>query len=79
MSSVVLIEPRTVPRNGLMIKLGRRKQARLWAPVPLYKEELEWKLKDGFKAVEKLFDRLGINEVLDPARLNVATHKWGPQ
>jgi hypothetical protein len=75
MSSVVLIDPRTVTTEGHIIKLEKRGQARLWALVPLYKEELALKLSKGFGRLEYLLDRRGVNEVLDPKRANVSS-RW---
>jgi len=72
MCCVALTEPRTIPKEGRVIALGKKKHARLWALMPLYREELHWKLQDGFDPLQQSFDHLGINEVLDPKRVNVA-------
>jgi hypothetical protein len=70
--AVMLIEPRTVAEEGHMIRLGKKATARLWAIVPLYKEELEWKLKEGFEPLDRALRTFGINEIVDPKRANVS-------
>jgi Suppressor of fused protein (SUFU) len=40
--------------------------------VPLYQEEIDLKLRMGAKALEELFDRFSIGQVVDIARANVA-------
>lgn len=70
--SVVLMEPRTVLQEAHVIRLGKRKSARLWAVVPIYREELDWKLKEGFEPLGNALKSAGINEILDPKRINVA-------
>jgi len=78
MCSVVLTQPRTVGQEGHIIRLGKKRNARLWAIVPLYREELDWKLRDGFEPLEKALKVAGYNETLDPQRENVALKQFGP-
>lgn len=70
--SVMLTEPRTISEAGHTIRLGKKRSARLWALIPLYKEELEWKLKEGFGPLESALKLFGANEILDPERAHIS-------
>ena len=48
---------------------------RFYGVVPLYKEEMDLKLKDGADAIFDRFDRFKVSELLDINRRNVAK-KW---
>ena len=41
----------------------------LWA-IPMYKEEIEYKLEEGFEAMMDLFTEVSFPRVLDPKRKN---------
>jgi len=71
MCSLVLVEPRTIPSDGQVIRLGKKKSARLWAIIPLHREELKWKLENGFEPLNRALQAAGFNEVLDPKRTNL--------
>ena len=75
--SLMLMEPQTLPQEGHIIRLGKKRIARLWAIVPLYKEELEWKLRNGFEPLNNALSAFGISEVLDPKRTNLALLSLG--
>ena len=52
--------------------MERGKEIRLWAALPLYTEESEFKDRNGFAALDELLDENNITELLDASRLNVA-------
>lgn len=41
----------------------------LWA-IPMYREEIEYKLEEGYEAILKLFSKVAFPRVLDPKRKN---------
>ena len=45
---------------------------RFWSLVPVYREEMDLKLKQGADALLERFDNAGITELVDPVRPNVA-------
>jgi hypothetical protein len=77
MCSIVLGEPRTLTQDGQMIRMGKKRSARLLAIIPLYEEELKWKLENGFETLDNALRASGISEVLDPKRTNLAVLSLG--
>ena len=51
---------------------------RFWSVVPVYKEEMDLKLEKGADALFERFDEVGVTDLIDPDRPNVAaaTRKW---
>ena len=47
------------------------KDIHFYALVPLYRQEMELKLRDGLAALESLLDRHGIGDVIDLGRPSV--------
>ena len=72
MASIVLRYPFLVSINARTIQTRAGKQIPLWAIVPLYVEEWEFKNRNGFEALEELLVENEITELLDPKRTNVA-------
>jgi hypothetical protein len=71
MTSVMLLRPKLFAPQAHIIHLGEDKHALLCAVFPLYDEELELKLRDGSERLERLFEKNGITELLDPRRPSV--------
>lgn len=70
----IIVPSLLVPRHFYELTIGAQTIA-FYSAVPLYKEELEMKSRDGMKPlVEKLADH-GITDVIDPKRRNVAVKK----
>jgi hypothetical protein len=58
--------------NGFFnCRMGEDKNVHFYSLMPLYNEEMDYKLKHGADSLFEKFDQLGINEVLDVARKNV--------
>ncbi len=72
MTSIVVRYPLMVSEDARTIQTGAGKHILLWAVVPLYVEEWEFKKRNGFEALENLLLENGITELLDPKRTNVA-------
>jgi hypothetical protein len=68
---VILVPPTTVSDDGLVFRLNKTDKGRLWALIPLYHEELEFKLGLGYRALEVLLGQYSVTELLDPQRKNL--------
>jgi len=72
----ILAPPVTVSADFLTLKCNPDKEVHFFSVIPLYQEEMDLKLKKGMDALFDLFDKNGINEIVDINRKNVATKKW---
>ena len=52
------------------------KEVRFFGVMPLYQEEIDYKLRKGTAALLERFDSADITELLDPKRKNVAKKRW---
>lgn len=67
----IILRALTVPEEFYELRIHPEKTIQFWTAVPLYREEMEFKLKKG---LDPLLDRLGaadVSEVLDVNRKNV--------
>ncbi len=71
MSSFVLLKPHCLPSEFHELAVNESKTIRFFAIVPLYKEELEWKLRSGCEVVEDALITAGHSELLNPSRESV--------
>ena len=71
LSSVMLTSPKTISEKAQSISYGRDRSIRLWALVPLYDEELSFKLASGYEDLRKILDTNGITELLNSTRNSV--------
>jgi hypothetical protein len=74
---VVLLPSVTVPDAFDTLRIDADKEIHFLAVVPVYKEEMELKLRKGSNA---LIERLGehdLNDIIDPTRVNVARKRFG--
>lgn len=65
---VVLIGGGDGPLGSIAAGDGRR--INLYNVIPAYKEEIEYKLKYGMEALDKVFEEKAMNPVIDPHRPN---------
>jgi hypothetical protein len=77
LSSFVLLGPNCVPEEFHELKISEEKTIHFFAIVPLYKEELELKLRSGAEEVENALLAAGYSELLDPNRKSVAPQRPG--
>jgi len=75
MTSVLVRYSRTLSEDATIIHTSDGRHIRLWAVVPLYKEEWEFKNRCGFEAFDELLNENGVTELLDPERGNVALER----
>jgi len=75
---VILAPPVTVPKEFLTLKCSPEKNVHFFSVIPLYQEEMDLKLNKGADPLYDLFDKNGINEIVNVNRKNVAKKKWWP-
>jgi hypothetical protein len=71
LSSFVLLMPHCVPAEFHELKVNESKTIRFFAIVPLYAEELDWKLRSGCEVVEQALVKAGHSELLNISRTSV--------
>jgi Suppressor of fused protein (SUFU) len=59
------------------LKINESKAINFYALLPIYKEEMEFKLKRGGEQLYERFDQESINELLDINRKNVCHKRYG--
>jgi Suppressor of fused protein (SUFU) len=59
------------------LEISESKTVNFYALLPIYKEEMEFKLKRGGEKLYERFDREGVNELLDINRRNVCHKRFG--
>ncbi len=69
--SALLLVPLGVPEDFLSLKINEDITVRFFSIYPIYKEEMEYKLKYGVDALLDKFDAYDINEVVAINRKNV--------
>ena len=66
--AAAILPPMTLGEKAWSMKAGSGEQVFFWAAVPLYLEELHFKLKNGADALLDLFDRHKVTERIDIQR-----------
>ena len=59
------------------LQVNEDKKVNFYSFVPLYKEEVTFKLKRGADPLLQRFDNLGVTELLDVNRPNVCKRRFG--
>jgi hypothetical protein len=72
---MMLAPPVLVPAEFRSLVVNDDKTIHFWAALPLYREEMDFKLKKGSDPLFDRFDQHGVSELLDPARKNVCPKK----
>lgn len=73
----ILLSSPTVPEAFHTLKVSADKEIVFLSIIPLYREEMDLKLRSGEdKLLERLF-RKGVNDVVDPVRKNVGKKVFG--
>lgn len=70
-NSVMLAHSMELSEDFTQIELENEKAVDIYTLIPLYKEELEFKKKNGADALLERFDQFGIEEIVDIGRKNV--------
>lgn len=72
----ILAPPVTIEEGFFTFKCTDEKEVHFFAVIPLYQEEIDFKLEKGADALFERFDEHGITEVVDINRPNVAKKRW---
>ncbi|HEV2800716.1 MAG TPA: suppressor of fused domain protein [Pyrinomonadaceae bacterium] len=75
-AGAILAPPVTVSQEFLSFKCRPDKEVSFFSVIPLYPEEMDLKLRKGSDALFDLFDKSGVNEIIDVHRKNVAKKWW---
>jgi suppressor of fused protein SUFU len=60
-----------LPRDFYKLRCNIKKEIVFFAVIPVFTEEMNFKLLKGADALFELFDGYGINEIITPLRRNV--------
>jgi hypothetical protein len=73
----ILLSSPTVPEEFHTLKVGADKEIVFYSIIPLYREEMDLKLRSGTdKLLERLFKK-GVSDVIGPMRKNVGKKVFG--
>ncbi|WP_220498234.1 suppressor of fused domain protein [Rhodopirellula sp. JC639] len=72
----LLTFPATTDEDFIRLKVSEEKSIYFLAAIPLYQNEMDFKLKYGTENLLKRFDKAGYNEVLDPNRKDVTKKRF---
>ena len=73
LNGFVLLPPCLAGEKMQSVEITPTQTVNFWSLVPLYQEEMDFKLQKGVEALLKLFDRHGVTDLIDPQRINVVT------
>jgi Suppressor of fused protein (SUFU) len=74
----LVYQPQLIPESALGLKIDDEKTIWFYSVVPIYKEEMEFKLKKGSEALFKRMMAQNVNELLDIKRKNVCKKSLWP-
>lgn len=74
---VVLLPSVTVPEDFDTLRIDADKRIHFLAVVPVYREEMELKLRKGSDALLERFGKHDLSDIIDPQRVNVAKKRFG--
>ncbi|MDH3399291.1 MAG: suppressor of fused domain protein [Acidobacteriota bacterium] len=77
MSGLILLPPLSVDEGFRELEIDAEKTIHFHAVVPLYKDEMDLKLREGVDALLDGFDEHEISELLDPRRPSTVPKKKG--
>lgn len=75
LNSVLLTHPTSFGEDAMMVNLSGGERVAFWQVVPLYEEELQYKLRNGTEALEEVFD--GFPTVVDITRSCAVGEEYG--
>jgi Suppressor of fused protein (SUFU) len=74
---MLLLPPMLVGEEFHQLKMGRAKTINFYAMVPIYREEMDFKLKHDVNALLEKFAEAEVSELLDVERKNTCKKKFG--
>jgi len=72
---MLLVLPLSADPQFAQLKIREEKVINFCTLMPIYKQEIDFKLRKGTEALEELFDRQGVTDVVDISRPNMARKK----
>ena len=66
-----------VPEDFVQLRINEEKDIHFFSLIPLYKEEMNLKLRKGADELFEKFDKYGINDIVNINRKNVAKKLFG--
>lgn len=73
----MLGHPRAAPEEFMQLKVDDETTIWFWALYPLYREEIDFKLKHGSDALFERLENAGVTETVDIRRPNVCRKRFG--
>jgi len=67
----LLCRPKLLPEQFFKLEAGTGKTIHFFSVVPIYREEIDYKLKKGYDSLAGLLQANGVTELLDLRRVNV--------
>jgi hypothetical protein len=74
---MLVVPPVLVPEGFRRLTVNDDKTVHFYAAVPLYREEMDFKLRKGAEALLDRFDRHQVTERVDPKRKNACAKRFG--
>lgn len=75
MGCMLLLPAIDLPVDFFELKIHEGKTIRFYGLYPIYKEEMEFKLKKGTDALVRKFDKYEVSGILNPTRVNTCKKK----
>jgi hypothetical protein len=73
---ILLYYPVSLPEGFHRLKINDEKEINFLALIPIYKDEMEFKLKNGMEALLGKFDEKGVSEICDISRPSCVKRSW---
>ena len=75
MCGLILASPSLFRESFLELEINTSKKIYFNSVIPIYKDEMDYKLEKSASALFNLFETAGVNELLDPKRKSVIQKK----
>jgi hypothetical protein len=74
---IIILPSINVPKEFYTLEINKEKLINFFSIVPLYQEEMDFKLQYGTDALLAKFNRFGVSDIINPNRKNVAKKQFG--
>lgn len=72
----ILAPPILLPEDFWELETQSGRVVSFFSVIPIYREELKFKMNKGADALFDRFDKYGVTELIDPRRVNTCTSWW---